>query len=123
VLVDEHESAAADVACGWMDDGEREADGDGCVDGVAAFFQNLDTGVGGKVVNGDDHGVRFADGLIVLELESDLAGVVSGGVLRRRRGLGGSERCSKKDGKSVDRDAAKGHFHEGRIPEGKMRRD
>jgi hypothetical protein len=58
VLVDEHESAAAKIAGEGVHHGESETDGDRGVDGVAAGLENLDTGVGGEVVHGDDHGVR-----------------------------------------------------------------
>ena len=62
VVTDEHEAAAADVAGLRVDDGEGEADGHGCVDGVAALLEDLDAGVGGVVVDGDDHGVAGASG-------------------------------------------------------------
>ena len=108
VLVDEHESAAADVAGKRVDDGEREADGDGSIDGVAAFLQDLNAGVGGEVMDGDDHGVRLAHGLIVPELESDLAGVVRG-ILRRLRGLRG-QRQGHSEEKSGESDAGADSF-------------
>ena len=53
----EHEAAAAEVARDGMDDGEREAGGDGCVHRVAALLQDGDAGVGGIVMHADDHGV------------------------------------------------------------------
>jgi len=37
--------------------------GDGGVDGVAAFAEDFNAGVGGEVVDGDDHGVVGAGGL------------------------------------------------------------
>ena len=54
---DEHESSAADVAGLGKDDGEGESDGDGRVDCVAASFEDFDAGVGGVVVDADDHRV------------------------------------------------------------------
>ena len=60
VVADEHEAAAADVSCGGVDDGEGEADGYGGVDGVAALLEDFDAGVGGVVLDGDDHGVLGA---------------------------------------------------------------
>ena len=61
-VADEHEAAAADVAGCGIDDGEGEAYGYGCVDGVAALLEDFDAGVGGVVLDGDDHGVLGADG-------------------------------------------------------------
>src|ERR1700679_987277 len=60
VVADEHEASAADVACGGIDDGESEADGYGCVDGVAALLEDFDAGVGGVVLGGGDHRVLGA---------------------------------------------------------------
>ena len=54
---DEHEAASAQVAGYRVGDGQGEADGYGCVDGVAAFLEDLEAGVGGVVLDGDDHGV------------------------------------------------------------------
>ena len=59
---DEHEAATADIAGGREDDGEGETDGYGCVDGIAAGTEDFDAGVGGVVVDADDHGVVGADG-------------------------------------------------------------
>jgi len=39
----EHESTATDIACGRFDDGERECNCDGSVDGVPAALQNFDS--------------------------------------------------------------------------------
>ena len=61
VVADEHEAASAEVAGEGVDDGEGEADGYGCVDGVAALLEDFDAGVGGVVLDGDDHGVLGAD--------------------------------------------------------------
>ena len=63
LVADEHEAAAADVASRGIDDREGESYGDGCVDCVAAFFEDLDASVGGVVLDGDDHGVGGAGGL------------------------------------------------------------
>ena len=45
-----------------MDDGEREAGGDGGIDGVATGAQHLDAGARGKFVDADDDGVRSVRG-------------------------------------------------------------
>ena len=63
LVADEHEASSAEVAGEGVDDGEGEADGDGCVDGVAALLEDFDAGVGGVVLDGDDHGVLGAGGL------------------------------------------------------------
>jgi hypothetical protein len=64
MVADEHEASAADVACCRIDDREREADGYSCIDGIAALLEDFDAGVGGVVLDGDDHGVLAADGLV-----------------------------------------------------------
>jgi len=46
--------------------------GDGGVDGVAAFAEDFNAGVGGEVVDGDDHGVVGAGGLLVRSGSSTL---------------------------------------------------
>ncbi len=63
VIADQHESAAAQVAGGGMDDGQRKSGGDGGVDRVAALLQDLDTGIGREVMHADHHAVARADGL------------------------------------------------------------
>jgi hypothetical protein len=111
VLVDEHEAAAAEVAGKGIDDGERESDGDCCVDGVASGFEDVDPGVGGEVMYGDDHGVRGADGLIALETEGGLGCVVWGGVLWGFLSLRGErEREGEEDG-GDGADGMKGYLH------------
>jgi hypothetical protein len=40
-----------------MNDGESEAHGDSRVDGIASGFHDIDTGLRGKLVDADDHGV------------------------------------------------------------------
>ncbi len=57
VVADEHEATATDVACCGIDNGEGEADGRGCIDGVAALLQDSEACIGGVMVDGDDHGV------------------------------------------------------------------
>ena len=103
VLVDEHESSAAEVAGERVDHGESEADGDRGVDGVAAGLQNSNAGVSGEVMHGDDHGVRRADRLVVLEQERGLGGVGCG-ILRRLRGLRGQRQghSEEKSGESEE---------------------
>jgi len=66
VVADEHEAATADVASLGVDDGEGEAYGYGGVDGVAALLEDGEASVGGVVVDGDDHRVAGADGLVRL---------------------------------------------------------
>ncbi len=88
VLVDEHESATAEIAGEGIDDGEGKADGDGGIDGVAAFLQDLDAGVGGEVVDGDDHGVRGAHGLVVGE-HGGGGGIDAGKAQSARKGARG----------------------------------
>ena len=61
----EQEPATAEVAGGGMDDGEGKAGGDGGVDCVAAGAEGFKAGVGGEVVDADDHSVTGADGLLV----------------------------------------------------------
>jgi hypothetical protein len=48
-----------------MDDGKCKAGGNGRIDGVSACFHNLDAGVGGKMVDADDHAMAGARGLLV----------------------------------------------------------
>ncbi len=62
LVADEHEAAAADVSGKRVDDGEGEAYGYGCVDGVAALLEDGDAGVGGVVLDGDYHGVLGTGG-------------------------------------------------------------
>ena len=64
VVADEHESATANVSGRGIDDGQGEAYGYGCVYGVATLFEDGEAGVGGVVVDGDDHGVFGAGGLV-----------------------------------------------------------
>ncbi len=59
---DEHEAASADVAGRRKRDGQREADGNRGVHGIATGAQDLDAGVGRVVLNGDDHRVLRAHG-------------------------------------------------------------
>ena len=60
MVADEHEAAAADVSGCGIDDGKGETDGYGCVNGVAAGFEDFDAGIGGVVLDGDDHRVLGA---------------------------------------------------------------
>ena len=81
LVADEHEAASAEVSGEGIDDGEREADGYGCIDGVAALLEDGDAGVGGVVLDGDDHGVLGACGL-----EVGLLGL-SGVAMKARRAI------------------------------------
>ena len=83
---DQHEAAAADVARLRQNHGEGEADGHGGIDGVAARAEDFQSGVGGVVVDRDDHGVRGAHG--------GLAGYGRGRCLR----VGGRRQCGGEQG-------------------------
>ena len=78
VDAEEHEATAAEVASLRVSDGEGEGGGDGGVYGVAALAENGEAGVGGVVLDGDDHGV--------LGLDGEVGGIVVG------RSLGVQER-------------------------------
>jgi hypothetical protein len=73
-FADEHEAAATDVASGGVDDGKRKAGSDGCIDGVAALFEDCEAGVGCVVLYGDDHGVFGTDGFFGGGLSEEGAG-------------------------------------------------
>ena len=60
---DGHEPAAADIASGWIDDGQRITDGHRRIDGIAALLQYLDADVGSEMLGGDDHAMFGLDGL------------------------------------------------------------
>jgi hypothetical protein len=65
MCAEEHEATSAQIACGGMDDGKSKARGDGSVDSVAALAENLKAGVGGEVMDTDDHSIPGADWLLV----------------------------------------------------------
>jgi hypothetical protein len=48
-----------------MHHGKRKSSSNGRIYGIAARFENLDAGVGGKVVDADDHAMAGARGLLV----------------------------------------------------------
>ncbi len=58
--MDQHETAAADIAGGRIGDGEREADRDRGVDRVAAFLQHGDADVRSNRLHRDHHAVPRA---------------------------------------------------------------
>ena len=60
--LDRHEAAAAEVAGGGVDDGQRVADGDRGIDRVAAVLQHVDADLGGEMLRRDDHAVFAANG-------------------------------------------------------------
>ena len=62
--LDGHEPAAAQIARGGIDHGERVADGYCGVDCIAAALQNADTHLGGELVGGDDHAVFGSHGCL-----------------------------------------------------------
>ena len=45
-----------------IDDGQRIADGNRRIDGIAALLQHLDADFGGQVLGGDDHAVLAPTG-------------------------------------------------------------
>ena len=61
-VTDQHEAATAEISGLRVDDGKGKADGDCGVHGVAAPLEDLDAGIGGVVLDGDDHGVAGANG-------------------------------------------------------------
>jgi hypothetical protein len=61
-VTDEHEASATEIACEGIDDGEGEVNSDRRVDGIAALLENLDSGIGGVVLDRSDHGVLGTDG-------------------------------------------------------------
>ncbi len=54
---DQHEASAAQVSGTRIGDGQREADGNCRVDGVAALLEDGEAGVRGVVLHADDHGM------------------------------------------------------------------
>ncbi len=87
VVADEHEASATEIAGEGIDDSEGEAYGHGRVDGVAALLEDGYAGVGGVVVDGDDHGVGGAGGFV---------GLSSGGEWRE------GERGCEQEGSDAD---------------------
>ena len=57
----DHESAAADVAGGGVDDGEGKLGGDSCVNGVSAFLEDGYACGAGEWMGGDDGAVGYFD--------------------------------------------------------------
>ncbi len=66
VRAQQQKSAAAEIACCRMHDGERKSGGNGRIDGIAALAQHLNPGVGSQVVHADHHSVARAHGLFIL---------------------------------------------------------
>ena len=56
-VAEKKEAASAEISGLGMDDGEREAGGDGGIDSVAAGAQHLDAGARGEFVDAGDDGV------------------------------------------------------------------
>ena len=56
------EATTADVAGVRQHDFERERDGDGGIDRVAALFQDVDAGLRREGMGGNHHGVRRGSG-------------------------------------------------------------
>jgi hypothetical protein len=61
----EQEAASAEIAGGGMDDGQREPRGYGGVDRIAAGAEDLNTGIGGEMVDADNHAMAGPDWLLV----------------------------------------------------------
>ena len=57
-VAEKKEAASAEISGLRMDDGEREAGGDGGIDGIATRAQHLDAGARGELVDAGDDGVR-----------------------------------------------------------------
>src|SRR6267378_6274091 len=60
----QHEAAAADVACRGFDYGQCKGHGNGSVHRVAATLEDLHASLGAKLLVGGDHPVRSADRLL-----------------------------------------------------------
>jgi hypothetical protein len=61
--MDQHEAAAADIAGAWICDCERETDGDGSVNRIAATIENLNTDTRCALFLGNHHPVARKDRL------------------------------------------------------------
>src|SRR5437762_5980061 len=59
----QHEAAAADVACGGFYDRQRKRHGNGSVHRVAAAFENCDSRLRAKFFVGSDHAMAGANSL------------------------------------------------------------
>ncbi len=66
-LAEHHETAAAQIACGRVDDRQGEAGGDRGIHCVSSRLQHLQPGVTGVVLNADYHGVLCLHGRYVGE--------------------------------------------------------
>ena len=55
----DHESAAADVACGGIDDGEGKLGRDGGVNGITTLKKHGEPGGAGQRVGGDNGAVGY----------------------------------------------------------------
>ena len=94
VGAEQQEAAAAEVAGDGMDDGQGKAGGHGGIDRVAAGAEDIEAGVGGQVMDGDDHAVRGADRLLGKIGKRVLRALLSGGE------GGEGERGDREDGKT-----------------------
>jgi len=90
--VDQHESAAANIPGDRMHDCERKADGNSCIDGIAALPQHLHARIGREVVDADDHRMRSADGLVIPESLSSRVRMSGRGVLPEDRRCQGQDK-------------------------------
>jgi hypothetical protein len=71
---------------------ERKADGNSCIDGVAACPQHLYSRISRQVMHGHHHGMRSADGLVIPESLSGPVRMIGSGVLREDRRCQGQDK-------------------------------
>jgi hypothetical protein len=81
--LDGHEAAAAEIAGGRIDHGERISDRDRSIDGIAATLENVDPDIGRKVLCRDHHAMFGGHG--------PLGGGVGGSGERQRAQAGKAE--------------------------------
>jgi hypothetical protein len=65
MCAEEHKATTPQVASARVDNGESNASGHGGVNGVAAFAKDIKAGVGGKMMDADDHSMAGTDGLFI----------------------------------------------------------
>jgi hypothetical protein len=91
--MNQHEAAAAQVACRRMYHGQREACRYRGVDSVSTLLQDFDAGIRGQMVDADDHGMLHPDRLLVGRGDCVIFRVVGRGVLGVQEGS-----CGETDG-------------------------
>ena len=65
MCAEEHKAAPAEIARGGMNDCKSKARGYGGINGVTALAQDFKAGVGGKMLDADDHSILGSDRLLV----------------------------------------------------------